>query len=338
MPASENNSCPACPEPSRRSFIKTTAGGIAALSVAGMAASRLFADDAPKAAEPETLVTSLYKTFTEEQKKEIAFPFDHELRSKIDNNWNIVKKNVSSFTKDQQAMIRDIFNGLHSPEYAKTVMEQVEHDNAEDDGFGGCSIAMFGEPGAKFEFVFTGRHVTRRCDGNSVEGAAFGGPIFYGHAAKSFNEKPDHPGNVYWYQALRANEVFKALDGKQREKALRDDPRKEDHSNTVKLSGKVDGLPGVPMTDLSKDQKDLVRKVMGDVLAPFRKADADEAMKLVEADGGFDQLHLAYYKNMDIGNDGVWDVWQIEGPSMLWYFRGAPHVHTWVHVRERAKG
>jgi hypothetical protein len=29
----------------------------------------------------------------------------------------------------------------------------------------------------------------------------------------------------------------------------------------------------------------------------------------------------------------VWDVWQIEGPNMLWYFRGAPHVHCWVNIR-----
>jgi hypothetical protein len=46
---------------------------------------------------------------------------------------------------------------------------------------------------------------------------------------------------------------------------------------------------------------------------------------------------MAFYKNMDIGNDGVWDVWQIEGPNMLWYFRGAPHVHTWVNIREPEK-
>ena len=77
--------------------------------------------------------------------------------------------------------------------------------------------------------------------------------------------------------------------------------------------------------------------MMADVLAPFRKVDADEALKLVE-DNGFDDLHMAFYKNQDIGNDGVWDVWQIEGPAMLWYFRGAPHVHTWVHIRERVKG
>jgi hypothetical protein len=331
------NECPDC-GPSRRKFLKTAAGGIAAVSAASLLRGiPAFADDAPKAAASETLVAQLYKSLTEEQKKEVCFAFDHPLRTKVDNNWHIVKKTIADFyTKDQQALIRDIFNGLHSEEYAKIVMGQVEHDNVDDGGFGGCAVALFGEPGAegkKFEFVFTGRHVTRRCDGNSVDGAAFGGPIFYGHASKSFNEKPDHAANVYWYQGLRANEVFKALDGKQREKSLRTDPRKEEGEKTVQLSGKKE-LHGVPMADLSKDQKELVRKVMLDVLAPFRKVDAEEALKLVEANGGFEQLSMAFYKNMDIGNDGVWDVWQIEGPSMLWYFRGAPHVHTWVNIRQ----
>ena len=319
--------------------------GAAALAVAGMNSPLRAAEDAAALAKPaadsETLCATLFKTLSEEQKKEIAMPFDHPLRSKVDNNWNITKKAISTFSKDQQAMIRDIFISLHSPEYAERVVQQVETDNAGDGGFGGCSIAMFGEPGeagkSKFEFVFTGRHVTRRCDGNSVDGAAFGGPIFYGHeAGGSFQEKPTHPGNVYWYQGIRANEVFKAMDGKQRALALRADPRPEQGDKTVKLSGRTDNLHGVPMTELSRDQKDLVRKVMSDVLAPFRKTDADEALKLVEANGGFEKLHMAFYKNMDVGNDGVWDVWQIEGPSMLWYFRGAPHVHTWVNIREQA--
>ena len=55
-------------------------------------------------------------------------------------------------------------------------------------------------------------------------------------------------------------------------------------------------------------------------------------MKIIE-DSGFDNLHFAYYNNMDVGNDKVWDVWQIEGPSAVWYFRGDPHVHTWVHIK-----
>jgi hypothetical protein len=320
----------------RRDFLKTTLSGVAVATTAS-SVPLLNAVAAPaKTSKSETLVTSFYKALREEQRNAICFPFDHALRSKVDNNWNITKQTIAEvFNKDEQAMIREIFRNLHSPEYAEKVMQQVEHD-AGKEGFGGCSVALFGEPGTgKFEFVFTGRHVTRRCDGDSVEGAAFGGPIFYGHAAQSDNEKPDHPGNVYWFQALRANEVFKALDGKQRDLALLGTGRPEEGNDTVKLTGKTQGLPGIPVSELSRDQKDLVRKVMADLLAPFRQEDATEAMKLVERNG-FDHLHLAFYKNQDIGNDGVWDVWQIEGPAMLWYFRGKPHVHTWVHIREHA--
>jgi hypothetical protein len=284
----------------------------------------------------------LYKSLNDEQRKKLCFGFDHPLRSAVNNNWHIVKHTIAdALSPDQQAMVRDIFRGMHSSEYAQRVFDQVEHDGGGPGTFNECSVALFGEPGAtgdagKFEFVLTGRHCTRRCDGNSVAGAAFGGPIFYGHAAEGFNEKPDHPGNAYWFQALRANEVFKALDGKQRGLALRDDPRKESGNDTVALGGKREGLAGIPASELSADQKDLVRKVLADLLAPFRKADADEAMKLIEA-GGFDDLRMAFFSTMDIGKDGVWDVWKLEGQNMVWYFRGAPHVHTWVNIREPQK-
>jgi hypothetical protein len=333
------DSCGCLNEITRRSFLKGTVTSMAALTAGGSfslaGAARLKAEGA-KASTPETLVATLYKSLTEPQKTALCFPFDHPLRSKVDNNWHITDKKISEFfSADQQAMVREIFMKMHSPEYADRVMKQVEQDS-EKEGFGGSSVALFGEPGTgKFEFVLTGRHCTRRCDGDSVEGAAFGGPIFYGHAAKGFYEKADHPGNAYWYQALRANEVFKMLDGKQRESALLAEPREEKGTDTIKLTGKKTGLPGIPLSELTRDQKDQVRKVMSDLLAPFRKEDSDEAMKLVEA-SGFDNLHMAFYKNHDIGNDGVWDVWQLEGPAMLWYFRGEPHVHTWVHIRDRA--
>src|SRR2546421_3616761 len=125
-------------------------------------------------------------------------------------------------------------------------MQQVKHAGGKE-GLGGISTAVWGDRGtANCDFVLAGRHVTRRCDGDSVEGAAFGGPIFYGHAAKGFYEKADHPGNVYWYQAVRANEVFQMLDGKQREIALLAEPREEQSTATVKLTGKISGLPGIP--------------------------------------------------------------------------------------------
>lgn len=333
--------CHCADEISRRRFLKTAVTGAAALAAGAIplraktvsASATAVATVVPNS---ETLVTSLFKSVTEEQSKIICFPFGHPLRSKVDANWQITPKSIAEIlNKDQQAMVRAIFDGLHNPEYTERVFNQVEHDGGGPGSFGDCAVALFGQPGTgKFEFVLTGRHCTRRCDGDSVAGAAFGGPIFYGHAAEGFNEKADHPGNIYWYQAKRANEVFKMLDGKQQEIALLGDSRKEKGTDTVKLTGKND-LPGLPVSELSSDQKNLVRKVMADVLAPFRKKDADEALKLVEKNG-FDNLHLSFYKNQDIGQDGVWDVWQLEGPAMLWYFRGAPHVHTWVHVRDKA--
>ena len=347
-----SSDCPDCRPVSRREFIRTGVGAVGALGVAGVPAVVTAAEaavpegaGAAARASSETLVAQLYGSMSEAQRKLLCFPFDHELRRKVDNNWQITPKSIAEvLNPDQQALVKDIFMGIHSDEYAKTVFDQVEHDGGGPGTFNKeCAIALFGEPEAsgsgqksKFEFVLTGRHCTRRCDGNSVAGAAFGGPIFYGHAASGFNEPATHPGNAYWFQALRANEVFQALDGRQRKLALRTDPRAEQGTRTVALSGKKQGLHGVPLTELSADQKDLVRKVMADLLAPFRQADADEAMKLVEA-GGFDHLHMAFYKNMDIGQDGVWDVWQLEGPGMVWYFRGAPHVHTWVNIREPQK-
>lgn len=318
--------------------MKAGVGAVGAAALTAIPGSGLGTEvrAASVGAKSETLVTTLFKGLSEEKRKAVCFPFDHPLRSKVDNNWHITDKKIGTFfTKDEQELIRQIFMGLHSPEYAEKVMNQVIHDSGEA-GFGDSSIALFGEPGTgKFEFVLTGRHCTRRCDGDSVDGAAFGGPIFYGHAAKGFYEKADHPGNAYWYQAVQANEVFKMLDGKQRGVALLETGREEKGTDTVKLTGKTSGLPGIPLTELSSDQKDQVRKTLAALLAPFRKADAEEALKLIDANG-FDHLHMAFYKKQDIGEDKVWDVWQIEGPAMLWYFRGEPHVHTWVNIRRDA--
>ncbi|MBC9867613.1 MAG: DUF3500 domain-containing protein [Opitutae bacterium] len=328
-----------CSPLSRRKFLKTSSVAAASAMLPFAAGTHPLAAEAvaetPQLPKSETLVKTLYSSLSEKQRRTICFPFDHNLRHEIENNWFIVRRSRigKSFTADQQAMIREIFINMHSEEYAEQVMKQVEEDNGRG-GFGNCSIALFGEPDTgKFEFVLTGRHTTRRCDGDSVEGAAFGGPIFYGHASESFYEEPHHPGNVYWFQAKRANEVYQMMDGKQRELALLEASRRERGKKTVELTGKTEGLAGIPMTELTFDQKAEVRKVFDDLLLPFRKVDRQESLKLIEK-SGFDNLHLSFYKDQDVGRDGVWDVFQIEGPHMVWFFRGDPHVHTWVHIKD----
>ena len=316
----------------RRRFLRQS--GALAAGIVGAGALPVIGAEKKENATSETLVQSFYNSLSEEQRKKICFAFDHPLRLKVDNNWQITKSTVETFTKDQQAMIKEIFMGLHSGEYAQIVYDQVEWDSGLDGFEGGSSVALFGAPGTgKFEFVLTGRHCTRRCDGDSVEGAAFGGPIFYGHAAKSFNEKADHKDNAYWYQAVQANKVYEMLDGKQRKQALCDTSRGEHGNKTIELTGRNAGLDGIRVGDLSGDQQGQVQKVLRDLLAPFRKRDADEAMKYVQA-GGLEHLHMAFYQKENIGDDKIWDVWQIEGPNVICYFRGKPHVHAWMHIRK----
>jgi hypothetical protein len=310
---------------SRRQFIVQSAGAL----LGGGAA---LAEQAP--ASSETLAQQLYGSLSEEQKKVVCFPWEHKLRQHVDNNWHITKTPVGKLLKpDQLALVKEIFTSLHSPEMAQEVWRQFNEDSGKE-GFESAAIGLFGQPGSgKFEFVFTGRHCTRRCDGDSEKGTAFGGPIFYGHASKSFNEGPSHEGNVYWFQAKRANEMFQALNGKQRELALLDTEREEKGDATVALTGRRRGLPGMPGSELSADQQGLLRGVLADLLKPFRASEREEAMKYLEA-SGLENLHMAFYKSADLGNDSVWDNWQIEGPHAVWYFRGAPHVHCWAHIKE----
>ena len=322
----------------RRDFLRRTAATAAAIASPTLlhaqdAEKAQKAEPAPAAPKSETLVKTLYDSLTQEQRETLTFPFDHGLRKAVDNNWHITKPQIGQYLNaDQNAMVREIFLNLHSEEYRDEVIGQVAHDSGKK-GFGASSIAIFGEPGSgKSEFVLTGRHCTRRADGDSVAGKAFGGPIFYGHAAKSFNEPADHAGNVYWYQAKRANEVYQMLDGKQREKALVDGIRPERGNSTVRLAVDKE-IPGLPVAEMTDDQKNGVRQILADLLMPFRAEDVAESMKLIEK-AGFDKLHLRFAKKGDIGDDGVWDNWMLEGPHMVWLFRGAPHVHTWVHIAD----
>ena len=51
--------------------------------------------------------------------------------------------------------------------------------------------------------------------------------------------------------------------------------------------------------------------------------------------GGLDALHMAFYESNDIGTDKEWDIWRVEGPSFVWHFRGAPHVHSYVNIAKK---
>jgi hypothetical protein len=333
-------SCPDCelgaPPFTRRQFLGTAAAVAAA---AGPLSALAYAKETSEQAKaPETLVKLLYDTFSDKQKQEICFDWDYQdperglLRSRISNNWHITKPVINSnfYTAEQKALLRQIFEGIYNPEWVPLIEKQLQDDA---DGYGNAqNIALFGKPGdEKFEFVMTGRHMTVRCDGNTTEHLAFGGPIFYGHAADGFNEGKEHKGNVFWPQALEANKVYEMLDANQRKQAEVAASPVEQRND---FRGKDGKFPGIPIRDLSADQKEQCQKMLQKLIEPYRQTDREEVLACLKKQGGLDACSLAFYTDLDIGKDGVWDNWRIEGPSFVWYFRGEPHVHVWVHVAD----
>ena len=332
-----SDSLPDCCEASRREFLKSVSAMALAGSVpliGGPRAARA-ADAGPSPSSPaETAVARFYKSLRDDQKKLICFPFDHPKRSQVNNNWAIVPSKIEDLTKEQQELCREIFRNLLSEDGYERFTYQMEEDYG---GFDQYHVAVFGEPGTDqpFEWVLTGRHDTLRADGNSVAGAAFGGPIFYGHASHSFNEDAQHTDNVWWYQGQKANAIFKTLDDKQKKQALVE-KAEEDTPRSIQLKG--DQLPavGLAVADLDGQQQKMVEDLIRAGLQPFREADVQEALECIREAGGVEKLRLTFSKEGDIGNDGVWDIWKLEGPAFAWFFRGSPHVHTWLNVARRA--
>ncbi|NDC54366.1 MAG: DUF3500 domain-containing protein [Planctomycetia bacterium] len=292
---------------------------------------------AEPAASAETLAQALHASLTPAQRTAVCFPWDYRhpkfglLRTRVANNWNATTPTVSSdfFTPDQRRLVRDVFERLVSPDWLGRFDKQLEDDTG---GFGhDQSVALIGEPGSgTFQFLLTGRHMTLRCDGDSADHVAFGGPIFYGHDAGGFNEERDHAGNVFWPQAVAVNGVFAMLDGRQRQQALVPRAPRE---NAVAFRG-VDVTEGIAVTDLSPDQRGELDRAVALLLEPFRTVDRDEARRCLATQGGLEGCRLAFYRDDDLGHDGVWDNWRLEGPAFVWHFRGAPHVHVWVNVAD----
>jgi len=306
----------------RRAFIAAV-GGAALAGAASLTLGSQPAWAAPSSkSAAETAVARLYSTLTDTQKKEICFPFDHDLRRRISANWHVTKPVIDDkfYTKEQRELILEVVKNITTPDGYEKLLKQTEYD---DGGVGAYSIALFGNPEeGKCQFELTGRHLTLRADGNSVDRAAFGGPIVYGHGEETAKQ------NLYHDHTLQVNEVFKALDPKQAEKALLPTAPGE---TAVQLQGEAGKFPGLAVSELSSDQKELFEKTLKKLLSPYRSEDVDEVMEMVKAGGGFDKLHLAFYQQGDLDNDKVWDIWRVEGPSLVWHFRGAPHVHAYIN-------
>lgn len=319
---------------SRRDFVKLAGTAAVAGSAGGALLNPRMAHanciDSP---DPKTAVQAFHQSLSDAQKEKLCFAFDHELRHRINPNWNVTEPRLASdfYSQDQRDLVKEVLKSITTEDGYEKLLRQVQEDNG---GLGRYSVAIFGDPKeGDFEFEITGRHLTLRADGNSVDKTAFGGPLVYGHG-ESNPEK-----NLYYFQTKSVNEVFQTLDADQAAKALLERAPRE---GNVKIQGEEGRFNGLKVGDMSGDQKELVTSTLKILLEPFRAEDVQEALDILAAGGGMDGLHMAFYSQEDLNDDKVWDMWRIEGPSFVWNFRGAPHVHAYINIGEistpQAKG
>ncbi len=324
----------------RRDFLRAMGGtaaglmgGTALLSGWAGRPAMAFAEEA--AAKPaEGLIRELFATLTPDQKKTLVLPWDHGADAEGKNPTRLQTFNAAlkgtrigeAYTKPQQELIQRTLKAILSGEDAFTRLERG--GNWDGSGsFEGNGAVIFGDPtGDKpFSWMFAGHHLTLRCDGNSQPGAAFGGPMYYGHSANGHSAT-----NVYNYQTKQVKSVFDALDEKQRTKALVvGEPG--DGRSALRFR-KVEERQGIAYADLSDDQRKHVEATLRLLLDPFRKEDGDEVMQLVKANGGMEKIQLAFYKDDAMADNERWHYWRLEGPGFIWNYRVLPHVHCFVNI------
>src|SRR5262249_2489825 len=153
------------------------------------------------------------------------------------------------YTKPQQELIEKILRAIASDEDG---YRQLSRNGTWDNSgsMQNCGAHFFGDPTqGEYCWLYTGHHLTIRCDGNFSDLIGWGGPMYYGHSPNGYSDK-----NCWWYQTKRVLETFDALNEDQRKKAVVKGTPGEG-AGSVKLRKDPSDMPGIMYTDLSKDQQ-----------------------------------------------------------------------------------
>src|SRR5262249_20974309 len=156
--------CPEC-DLDRRDFVRLMGAGALAVATGVGLPRRLRALDAP-AHPAEDLVKELFAAMTADQKKMVCRPFDDAARLSVNPDRALDKTIGAVYTKPQQELLTRIVKAISSGDDGYKLISRGGTWDASRE-FTNCGANIFGEPGKdKFAFLFTGHHLTVRCDGD----------------------------------------------------------------------------------------------------------------------------------------------------------------------------
>ena len=250
-----------------------------------------------------TAVSRFARSLTAAQRRILAFPFDHPLRSVAINNWKIVEPRIENLARSQQDLCREVFETLCSPEGVSRFDRSMRDDYG---GFAKSHVAVFGDPeSGPLEWVLTGRHVTIRADGRT--GASAAGPIFLGHGetVHDFNG-PSDEGNVWREFGRLAASFLASVDRK-----------------LIPWMLRGNGLVGAA---LDAEGKRSFQNFLRAVTLPFRGGGLPAIEACLFPLDGADKLRIRFF-----GEDTrSGRVWRVIGPDFRWYYCELPHAHSWI--------
>jgi hypothetical protein len=100
----------------------------------------------------------------------------------------------------------------------------------------------------------------------------------------------------------------------------------------IELQGRNGSFPGAPVAGFSGRSRAIVDELVGGILSTYHPDDAAYARTCIEENGGIESLFLSTYEKGEDGPSGECQIFRLEGPASVLYFRGHPHVHAFVNI------
>ncbi|MGD8375675.1 MAG: DUF3500 domain-containing protein [Acidobacteriota bacterium] len=316
----------------RRQALRLTLRGGIALGVLGGAGLYGRYRYLPPAPSPrldpvDDLAARLFRSLDGSLREAACVPYDHPYRQY--HNRGVAGGGVDidgdRFSWEQRSLLTDLLHAALSGPGRERLTRQFF---IRWPGVQGLRLLICGEPGASaYQIVLSGPHLNLRIGGVSREGVAFGGPLVYGD--QRGDSRQGLPRNVYRYQFLAAQRLFRTLEPEHRRAAIL--PRAPIQTR-IELQGRHGTFPGVPIAALADPGKALARELVEGILSTYPARDVAYAWRCMEENGGLDALFLSYYEDGEVGGSGEYQIFRVEGPGAVFYFRGFPHVHAFVNV------
>ncbi len=316
----------------RRQALKLVVqGGIpmGVLAGAGFGAYRALLPPAPShRLEPvDVLAARLVASLDAGQRARVQVDYDHPLRQYHNRgvSGGGLGINAWRFSREQRVLLSDL---LHAGVSTKGRDRLPRQFFINWPGVHLMRLLVCGEPGAgPYQIILTGPHLNLRLGGASREGAALGGPQIYGD--QRGNERQGLPGNVYRGQFLAAHRLFLALSPSEQQAALLPSSPIQ---TRIEPQGRGGRFPGVPVAALSPAARELAAELVGGILSTYPAGDVAYARRCLEENGGLGALHLSYYEDGEVDGSGQYQIFRLEGPTAVLYFRGYPHVHAFINI------